>query len=211
MKNLALFSVLFLTFSFPAFSQVGIGTTTPEADLHVAGKLLVQEEFTIASLPSVSAADEDFKLLTRVSNSEPVGKIAVMDIDQLTVAPINVVNYRFHNLNYDNLEDVNLQYDANKYVIGIANFRHTGGAVRNADVGSTRTIGHFILKAFVSNGQWHLKIMNETQDPLWYVNDIEYYVTLIVYDKSYYRNLPAIVTDLDGSNSGTASSVPNLY
>jgi len=215
MKNFFLFLCLFLTFCFPAFSQVGIGTTNPQADLHVAGEMLVQENFTITELPDVTASDEDFKLLTRVSNSNPVGKIAVMDIDNLTVAPINVVNYTFSNIEYDNLTNVNLQYDADKYVLGIANFRHTGAAVRNAVVDNnynTRSIGAFVVRAFIDgDNKWHLEIRNRFRNTTSRDSGIQYFVTLIVYDKSYYKNLPSIQTDLGGSNSGTASSVPILY
>lgn len=210
MKKIYLFS-FFMFVSFSAWAQVGIGTTEPEADLHIAGELLVQDTFTIASLPSVNMADEDFKLLTRVTNSDPVGKISVMDIDYLTVAPINVVNYRFVDVRNDNLRDVNLQYDADKYVVGIANFRHVGAAVKSTEVASTRSIGTFVFRTYVDNGAWHLEIRNRDREPSWSASDIEYYVTLIVYDKSYYRNLPPIVTNLGGSNAGTASSIPNLY
>lgn len=210
MVHKTLLILLIVFFSSIAFGQVGIGTDQPQADLHIAGELLVQDTFTISPLPSVTIMDENFKLLTRITNSEPVGEITLLDVDSLTVAPINVVNYSFSNIRLDNLTDVNLQYDADKYVVGIANFRYLGDAIKKLPVNGTTTIGTFVMRTFVSNGQWHMEIRNRDLD-LDEGDSLEYFVTLIVYDKSYYRHLEPIVTNLGGSNTGTASSVPILY
>ncbi len=196
--------------SFCASAQVGIGTTTPETDLHIAGELLVQESFTINQLPSVNMADEDFKLVTRLTNSTPVGEIAILNVDSLTVAPINVINYEFSNINRDNLRAVNLQYSADKYIVGVANFRYVGDAIEKQDGTGGKTIGTFVLRTYVSNNQWYLEIRNRDLD-LRNGRAVQYYVTLIVYDKSYYRNLPPIITNLGGVNTGTASDVPDIY
>jgi len=196
--------------SFLTFSQVGIGTTNPETDLHVAGEMLVQEEFTIKPLPVVTMLDEDFKLVTRLTNSNPEGEIAILNVDSLTVAPINVINYEFTNIHRDNLRNVNLQYSADKYVVGVANFRYVGDAIQKQDGTGGKTIGTFVLRTFIENNQWRIEIRNRDLD----LDDgktVNYYVTLIVYDKSYYRNLPAIVTNLGGANTGTASAIPDIY
>lgn len=203
-------SILLILFISPAMAQVGIGTTAPEADLHIAGNTLVQDEFTTGNLAVVSSLDEDFKLITRVTSSLPVGEIAVLDVDALNIAPVNVVNYSFTNINLDNLDDVDLQYDASKYVVGVANFRYVGDAIKKVPAGTTYSIGHFVVKAFISGGTWHLQIKNEELD-LDAGDSLEYYITLMVYDKSYFRHLTPITTNLGGSNVGTASSVPVLY
>lgn len=192
------------------YSQVGIGTLSPQADLHIAGDLLVQKDFTVKPLPEVTMADEDFKLVTRLTNSSPVGEIAILNVDSLTVAPINIINYQFNNVYKDNLTAVNLQYPADRFVVGVANFRQVGGVIEKKVVGSDRSIGTFVFRTYVANGQWYLEIKNRDLD-LMNGQSLVYYVTLIVYDKSYYRNLPPIVTNLGGSNTGTASDIPDLY
>lgn len=206
--------LLLLTFliSYACFSQVGIGTTTPEADLHVAGDVAVQQGFSIGTLSSVSATEEDFKLVTRVNNSFVLnGEITQLNVNTLTVAPINTVDYHISGISSDNVTDLDLQYDATKYVVAVSNFRYVGDAIKKvyAQSGSPN-IGHFVVHAFTSGGTWHLEIRNRNLD-LDPGDSLEYYVTLVVYDKSFYRHLPTITTDLNGSNTGTAASVPNLY
>lgn len=208
MKNLIAF-LLFISLS-QAIGQVGIGTTNPQADLHIAGDALVQDGFTMNNLSMVSATDEDFQLVTRVTDSSPVGEIKTLDVNFLNVAPVNVVDYSFTNIQLDNLRDVDLQYDESKYIVGVANFRHVGDAIKKIPGGDTYSIGHFVVRTYISGGTWHLEIRNVDLD-LDVGDSIDYYITLIVYDKSYFRHLPIITTDLGGYNTGAASSVPNLY
>jgi hypothetical protein len=209
MKKITIISLVFV-FCQSAFSQIGIGTTTPETDLQVAGDVLIQDAFKTSSLPSVSNSDEDFKLITRRTNSNPVGEITVLDVDVLKVAPVNVVDYSFTNIQLDNLNDVDLQYDSSKYIVGVANFRQTGDAIKKVTVDGRESIGTFVIRTFESGGTWHLEIQNRDLD-LDPGDSLNYHVTLVVYNKSYFRNMPSIVTNLGGSNSGSASSVPNLH
>jgi len=192
-------------------AQVGVGTTAPQQDLHVIGNTLVQETMEIGTLPFVQSTDANFKLLTRLTNSSPKGQVAILDVDDLTVAPVNVINYKFIGVNKDNLRDVNLQYDAEKYIVGLANFRYVGDPINKAIVGTnTPSVGAFVIRTFKDNGTWHLEIRNRFLD-LASSKSLEYHVSLIIYDKSYYRNLPEIITNLKGQNTGKASSIPNLY
>ena len=208
MKKLTILLIIFSIHQ--AFGQVGIGVTNPTADLHVGGDLLVENEFSLNSLPLVTSTEEDFKLITRVTNGTPIGEITVLDVDNLSVAPVNFIDYSFTNIHLDNLTDVNLQFDEEKYVVGVANFRHVGDAIKKTPVGTSYSIGHFVVRTFVSGGTWHLEIRNVDLD-LDVGDSLDYYITLIVYDKSYFRHLPPITTDLGGSNVGTASSVPVLF
>ena len=195
MKKLS--TLLLLVTLSQAVGQVGIATTDPQSDLHIAGDALVQDSFTLTNLNTVSAIEEGFKLVTRVTSSNPVSEITVLDVDSLNVAPVNIINYSFTNISLDNLSDVDLQYDENKYVVGIANFRHVGDAIKKIPAGPTFSIGHFVVLVFTSGGTWHLKIKNEDLE-LDVSDTLDYYITLIVYDKSYYRLLATITTDLGG-------------
>ncbi|MCC4212652.1 hypothetical protein [Leeuwenhoekiella parthenopeia] len=199
--------------SMPAFTQVGIGTVTPEADLHVAGDMIIQQEVEFGILPSVNNTDEDFKLLTRQTNSTPInGEITRLDVDELTVAPINVFKYYFGNINYDNITDLNLGFETSRYIVGIADFRYIGAPVNKVLINNADdSIGAFVVRTFQSGGTWHLEIRNRFLNTTGSTNQVNYEVTFIIYDTSFYRQLPTITTNLGGSNVGTASTIPDLY
>jgi hypothetical protein len=210
-KNLFAFLVCFpLTY---LFGQVGIGTSSPQADLHVNGSMLVTEEFQLEMLPAANNTDEDFKLLTRVTNSAPQGEITILDVDALTVAPINVINYEFKDLSKDNLTDLDLGYDTTKYIVGVSNFQYIGSPVVKQAIANTnvKSIGTFVIRTFINSttNTWHIEIRNRFLDTN-ATGVVSYRVTLIVYDRSYFKNLAPIVTNLGGSNTGAASSIPNL-
>ena len=208
MKYILTLGFLFATIGI--YAQLGIGTTNPQADLHVAGDLLVQDEFLLRSVNTVTPTDENFKLIARSKDSSPVGEIKELDVNAISVARVNCINYHFTNISLDNLSDLDLQYDTSKYVVGIANFRYVGDAIKKVSIsGNKKSIGQFVVHTFESGGTWHLEIQNRSLD-LMASESLEYYITLIVYDRSYYKFLPTITTDLGGSSSGTASSVPNL-
>ncbi|RMA64417.1 hypothetical protein [Ulvibacter antarcticus] len=207
MKKLIIVTLLLVCSKIIA--QVGIGTTKPSADLHVGGDLLVQDSFYLKSLGTVSPTDENFKLIALNTNSTPAGEVKVLDVDALSVAPVNVINYEFTNISLDNLTDLDLQYDSSKYIVGIANFRYVGDAILKGPDPVTKSIGNFVVRTFESGGTWHLEIKNRTLD-LAVGKSVTYHATLIIYDKSYYKHLAPITTDLGGSNSGNASSVPVL-
>jgi hypothetical protein len=204
-------TILFLFLSFFVNAQVGIGTTTPASDLHVVGDILVQTGLTVATLNTVTPVEEDFKLITRVTNSIPVGEVSNLNVNTINVAPINTIDYHFTNISLDNLTDVDLLFDESRYVIAVSNFRYVGEAIKKRTInGNRKQIGHFVVHTFTSGGTWHLEIRNPDLD-LDVGDSLEYYVTLVVYDKSFYRHLTPITTQLNGSSTGTASSIPNLY
>ena len=205
------FTILSIFLPLLAYAQVGIGTTTPTSDLHVVGDVLVQNGLSLGTLNIVTPVEENFKLITRVTNSIPIGEITDLDVNSIIVAPINTIDYHFTNISLYNLTDVDLLYDESRYVIAVSNFRYVGDAIKKRTInGNRKQIGHFVVHTFTSGGTWHLEIRNPNLD-LNVGDSLEYYVTLVVYDKSFYRHLTPITTQLNGNNTGTATSIPNLY
>lgn len=197
--------LLFLLVVQFGYAQVGIGTTepTPGYSLDVNGSKLVQGEFKLNNYATQTLNNNDYKLLVRLLNSSPVGKIAYLDLDSVQIAPVNVADYVFTNLQKDNVIAVNLQFDADKYIVGLANLRHIEQHVVKS---GTTNIGYFVNRTYVNSdtNTWHIEIRNRTLDSP-SDNAIEYHVTLIVYDKAYFKTLPVISHNFGG---GTTATIP---
>lgn len=193
------FLLLFLITKI-GLSQVGIGTDTPTPgySLDVDGSMLVQENFKVNAYANQSLTDNDNKLLVRIINSTPPGEVAYLDLSTLNIAPVNIADYVFTNLSKDNVNDVNLQFDATKYIVGLANFQHTGEYIPKS--GSNQ--GHFVARTFISGGRWHLEIRNRTLDSP-NNNAITYNVSLIVYDRKYFKTLTTISYNFGGNTTAT--------
>lgn len=203
MKNVLLILSL-LTASF-GFAQVGIGTITPTPgyELDVAGDVLIQSEFKVDAFPD-AALQDDNKFILRRLNSVPEGEVVTMDMGTRTIAPVNVINYTFTNVFRDNLESVDLQFDADRYVVGLANVRYEGDPIQKGQIGTAYTnIGNFLSRTFEENGTWHLEIRNRALDAL-ETSDITYHVTIIVYDKKFFKILPSISVNFNGATTGSS-------
>ena len=192
-------------------AQVGIGTVspTPGYSLDVDGSVLIQKEFKLGTLLETSQY-EKFKFLMRLHNSSPTGEVVKLDLEQVAVAPINIFNYTFYNLQKDNVTSVNLQFDANKYFVGLSNFQYEGREIEKGISGSNYIyIGNFVSRTYVEGGTWHLEMRNRSRDAA-NDNTIVYQVTLIVYDKRHFKQLPSITVDFGGSETGAAPAPSGL-
>ncbi|NGX84157.1 hypothetical protein [Aequorivita sp. KMM 9714] len=192
--------------TYLGYSQVGIGTDTPTPgyELDVEGSLLIQNYFKLENLESVNTESTNLNLLLRKSNSNPPGEVAKLDVKSISVAPVNIINYRFHNLRRDNVRNVDLQYDATKYIVGISNFKYDGEPIIKGQSNNSYTqLGYFVSRTFVQNGTWHLEIRNRIRNNS-SNNSIEYNVSLIVFDRKYFKELPPKEVDLYGLSVGSA-------
>lgn len=206
--TILLFSLFFMQF---VSAQVGIGTTSPENgyELEVNGSLLVQTEFKVQAFPTDAIQPSDQFVFRRLTSTPADGEVVVMDMTTLDRAPINVINYHFTNVYQDNLESVDLQYDADRYVVGLSNVRYVGETITKigTDEGTYTGIGYFISRTYVEDGTWHLEIRNRELNAASNSN-IEYYVTLIIYDKKYFKILNPISVNFNGATTG-ASTIPS--
>ena len=192
------------------FSQVGIGTKTPTPgyELDVNGSLLIQKNFKFNTISSNGTQLSNVEFLFRLLNSQPVGEVSRLDLKESSVGPINIINYTFTNFPLDNVQDVDLQFDASKYIVGLSNFRYEGDPIVKGGTGYL-DIGNFVTRTFIENGTWHLEMRNRSRDAST-SNEITYHVTLIVYDRKYFKELPKITVNFGGGTNATTSKPAGL-
>ena len=195
-------------FAQVGFSQVGIGTNTPTSgfELDVDGSMLVQKNFKFNAVSSGTTQLSSIEFLLRLLNSEPVGEVARLDLKNASVGPINFINYTFKNLFLDNVQEVNLQFDASKYIVGLSNFRYEGIPIQKGGT-NFLDIGNFVTRTYIKEGSWHLEMRNRSRDAE-ISNAITYHITLIVYDRKNFKELPKITVDFrEGTNATTTKPV----
>ncbi|MGO3184572.1 MAG: hypothetical protein ACTIJ9_17220 [Aequorivita sp.] len=204
--------LLLLFLAHFGFAQVGIGTTspTPGFSLDVDGALLVQEEFKLGNLQIGAPQYDNYNFLLRRLDFSPEGEVAKLNLQEVTVAPINIFNYTFHNLRRDDVTWVDLQFDATKYIVGLSNFQYEGQAIQKGSDGANYTyIGNFVSRTYVKDGTWHIEMRNRSRNAA-SNNAITYKVTLIVYDKNHFKELPSISVEFAGENEAEAVSPTGL-
>jgi len=107
--------------------DTGIGTTAPSEMLEVMGNALVTQNLKIQNLQDVPPSEENFKLLSRVTNSTPVvGMLKKLNPNVIDVAPMRMQNYTITNVKKDDVKDLDLQLSTTDYIVSISNFRSTG-------------------------------------------------------------------------------------
>lgn len=127
-KNNTLF--LILCAFFAAHAQVGINTANPQGTLDVVGETLV-ESYLVDTVNS--PAKGNYFLLTRSKDTNPVGKIKMLDISLRKVAPVNIYTIVLKNVKQDEVINLNTGLDVNKYVVAIT------GAVFSDAISATNT------------------------------------------------------------------------
>lgn len=111
-------------------AQVGINTANPQGTLDVAGEILV-ESYLVDTMNS--SAKGNYFLLTRSKDTNPVGKIKMLDISLRNVAPVNAYNIILKNVSQDEVVNLNTGLETSKYVVAIT------GAVFSGAVSAVNT------------------------------------------------------------------------
>lgn len=103
---------------------------------------------------------------------------------------------------------VDLQYDSTKYIVGLSNFQYTGENIIKGGSGYV-DIGDFVTRTYVdpTKKTWHIEMRNRTRDAA-SNNAIVYNVTLIIYDKKYFKELPPKTVNFGGSQDGAVDFPP---
>lgn len=191
-------------------SQVGIGTTTPTEQLHVVGNVAITKEVHVNPTDYVANPSGFTIVGTDPQSSLVNGK--VMAVENL-YTPLTIQPYTISNIYRDDLNDLDLNIDTEKFFITIANFEAIPSSGNNGIYTNPATSpinkGHFVFNFFEANGTWHVKIGYPTLNTQNVTDRYTYRFDVILYSKRFFKSLGELNFDLNGSNSGSATAAPD--
>jgi len=169
-KNICFF-VLFASTALRA--QVGIGTTTPNANcaLEVVGNVKTTQKVFLET-PKLATQINGTQLLVATSTNE----LKKYNVSNSKYGPVNFVNFVFNNLNTEGLQDFNTKIPANNYIISLQGYQFLDQTPSNLYPDSVYLIdsdytpkpnGNYnfnkdfvnglVSRAYVKNGVWWLQ------------------------------------------------------
>ncbi|WP_434979855.1 hypothetical protein [Daejeonia sp. YH14] len=120
----ALSSLMICAFAY-LYSQVGIGTNNPNGALDVVGKTLVDSY--IVDNVSHPASGKLF-LLVRSKDSNPVGKVKILDVSERSVGPVNKYKIKISNVQKDKVYQLITGLPVDKYVVAVSGAVFSGAS-----------------------------------------------------------------------------------
>ncbi|PQA56093.1 hypothetical protein [Siphonobacter curvatus] len=175
--------------------NVGIGTATPGAKLHVAGNQILGQA---TALNSISATSQ-------VVRDNSTGELKVLQNAPNNSFPISNVTYTISNVQKDWLGDFDTKINSSQYVVIITGIIF--GKTNLIPSGNLPGYNPLNYRAFVGGSTWHLSADyngGTTADNLngtWVIN-------CLVISKAILQQLPEQTADLGGTNTGAAAASP---
>ncbi|TDX87184.1 hypothetical protein [Epilithonimonas xixisoli] len=212
MKNY--FNILLPMVSGFLFSQnVGIRTTSPTEKFDVNGSVAIGTSVYLD--PNTYTANPNGFDVIAVDPQSSVVNGKVMKVETL-YTPIIIQPYSINNIYRDDLNNLDLQISSEKYMVAITNFEaipsSTNSSQPNNGVYSTSDVkGHFVIRAFESDGTWRINIGYPTLNTQYTSGRYTYNFDVILLSKRFFKVLNQSVTtyNLRGDVIGDAGVAPS--
>jgi hypothetical protein len=208
MKYLLLLSILFIC--FPNWSQVGINTHTPAAELDVQGSVKIDKKLYLEN-PGASDQIRGSKLLIQKVNNE----IIEYDINLSKYGPINYAQFIFRQTSTNGLHDYDTKISIEDYIVTLQGYYFTA-ANNNTNVLLKSTINEnyiegyqfyaypnpttktWFIRAFVNNSTFRSgNGFNE--------NPIDIFLNIVIYRNGFIaKTVDPIYVNMNNAETGTA-------
>ncbi|MBL1220616.1 hypothetical protein JET18_07185 [Chryseobacterium sp. L7] len=194
---------------FSISAQVGINIKNPQGTLDVLGGSLI-ESYVIDTKNSFATGN--YYLLTRSKDSNPVGKVKLLDIALRNVAPVNTYNITLRNVSQDDVVNLNTGLETSKYIVAI-----TGAVFTDSTPGVNTTTS---IKSF---GAYSTEVTTVTSGGIAYnainlsfqgagttgAQNGTWSLTLCVYEKALVKDWGTYTGSIKSNFTGVSTNTPS--
>ncbi|PMD96199.1 hypothetical protein BWI97_12970 [Siphonobacter sp. BAB-5405] len=175
--------------------NVGIGTATPGAKLHVAGNQILGQA---TSLSSISATSQ-------VVRDNSTGELKVLQVTPTNSFPLSNVTYNLTNVQRDFVSNFDTKINSNDYTVIVTGLYYSKQNLVSSN--NTNTYNPLVFRAYILNGTWRIQADyagGTTADNL----NGDWTINCLVISKALIQQLPTQNVDLGGTNTGAAAASP---
>tara|TARA_Y100000815_G_scaffold184851_1_gene168706 strand:+ start:724 stop:1380 length:657 start_codon:yes stop_codon:yes gene_type:complete len=209
--------ILILGICANGFSQVGINTITPSADvlLEVNGNVKLADKLFLEG-PGDFSQIRGSKLLIQKTNSA----IIQYDIQQSKYGPINYAQFIFRNTAPQGIQDYNTKISSTDYLVTVQGYYFLRYSTNETSVLAHSLSGNDYVEGFQvyaypnsSTGTWYIRafINNGTFRAGSSDINVDLYLNLIIYRNGLIsKTQTSVPVDMNGSDTATAPLPPGF-
>jgi hypothetical protein len=188
-------------------AQVGINTSNPQGTLDVNGRTL-GDSYLIDSVNSI--VSDNYYLLTRSTDTIPVGKVKKLDISLRNVAPVNMYNVTIQNVQQDEVVNLNTNLETSKYVVAIVGAVFSGATSNRNPDGSYGAYYNEITKITVGSNTYHAINLDFKGGGTTSSQNGTWNLSLVVYEKVLVKDWGNYVGSVSSASSykGVSTNTP---
>jgi hypothetical protein len=178
--------------------NLGVGTATPAAKLHVNGNQILGTASSVAQSTGTS----------QVVRDNTTGELKVLQTTSANAFPFSAVTYKINNVQFDWINNFDTKVSDANYVVLITGLVFSKQYLKPLGAAPGAVVYNPLnFSAYVQNGTWRLSAdyqAGTTSDD----SNGDWTINCLIINKSIIQQLPVQTANLGGTNAGAMASAP---